>query len=94
MEIITQEVFVRLALEDVADAFEFSVGGEAAPLDPSKWTFSLNTSKTTVDVDMPAGVPANSVVWFSAMWFNQRKQTSPPATAQSTVIGGGMALAA
>jgi hypothetical protein len=54
----------------------------------------LNTSKTTVEVDMPAGVPANSVVWFSAMWFNQRKQTSTPATPVSTVIGGGMAMAA
>lgn len=68
--------------------------GPSAPLDPSQWVFAMNTSKTTVDVDLPAGVPANSQVWFTAMWFNQRKQTSPPATPQSTVIGGGMAMAA
>ena len=68
--------------------------GAIAPLDPSQWVFAMNTSKTTVYVDLPAGVPANSQVWFTAMWFNQRKQTSPPATAQSTVIGGGYAMAA
>lgn len=68
--------------------------GATAPQDASQWTFAMNTSKTAVDVLLPAGVPANSVVWFTAMWFNQRKQTSPPATVQSVVIGGGYAAKA
>ena len=66
--------------------------GETAPQDPSKWTWAMDTSKTATEVELPAGVPVNSIVWFTAMWFNQRKATSPPATAQSPVIGGGMSM--
>lgn len=68
--------------------------GPTAPLQPSEWTFLANTSKSTVDADIPATVPANSNVWLTAFWFNARKQSSPPAAPQSTSIGGGLAMAA
>jgi hypothetical protein len=97
---------VKLKLKDITDlerrgkpegvdgaAIVYHVG-ETAPLDPTKWVFLMNTSKTTVDAELPAGVPANSSVWFTAMWFNQRKESSPPATAQQAFIGGGLSAMA
>jgi hypothetical protein len=59
-----------------------------------QWTFLANTSKGTVDADIPATVPTGSNVWLTAFWFNARKQSSRPAAPQSTSIGGGMAMAA
>lgn len=64
------------------------------PADPSAWVFLVNTSKTIVDLDIPASVPAGAKLWLTAFWFNNRKQASPAATPQSTRISDGLAQAA
>jgi hypothetical protein len=68
--------------------------GEEAPADPSQWIFALNTSKTLMDVQIPASVTAGSKVWLTAFWFNARKQSSPAALPESTRVSDGMAQAA
>lgn len=68
--------------------------GAAPPADPLDWSLMLNTSRTVVDLEFPSTVPAGSLVWISAFWFNARKQTSPAAAIQSTNIAGGLAMAA
>jgi hypothetical protein len=65
--------------------------GATAPSDPAEWTFAMNTSTTTFDVDLPASVPAGSQVWLSAFWFNARKDASPAATPESACISDGLA---
>ncbi len=64
------------------------------PADPSAWVFLVNTSKTLIDLDIPANVAAGAKVWLTAFWFNNRKQTGPAATPQSTRISDGLAQAA
>ncbi len=71
----------------------YHVGAES-PNDPSQWTFAKITSKTKVDVTIPASVPAGSKVWLTAFWFNARKETSIAATSESTRIADGLASAA
>lgn len=68
--------------------------GETAPLDPTVWIFAMNVSRTTFDVEIPSSIPANSTIWLTAFWFNARKESSPAASPESTVIAGGMSQAA
>ena len=68
--------------------------GAEAPADPAAWSYAFNTSKTVFDIDFPASVAVGAKVWVTAFWFNPRKQSSPPATPQSTHIGAGLAMAA
>jgi hypothetical protein len=105
----TQNRTVTLKLKDITDmerrgkpvgvdgaTIVYAIG-PSAPLEASEWIFLKNTSRTTEIAELPEGVPAGSTVWFTAFWFNQRKQSSLLATAVSTIIGGsagGMALAA
>lgn len=57
--------------------------GEEAPTDPLQWVFALNTSKPVFDLDFPTGIEAGTRIWMTAVWFNNRMETSPPAVAQS-----------
>jgi len=68
--------------------------GEAAPSEVAQWVFLQNTSKTILDVEIPASVAAGSKVWFSAFWFNAKKQTSPSAIPEHTRVVDGLAQAA
>jgi hypothetical protein len=68
--------------------------GETNPPDPALWAFLTNTSKTALDVEIPATVAAGAKVWLTAFWFNNRKESSPAATPESTRISDGLAQAA
>ncbi len=68
--------------------------GTVPPSDPSSWVFLVNTSKTIVDLDIPANVAAGTKLWLTAFWFNARKQAGPAATPQSARINDGLAQAA
>ncbi len=68
--------------------------GATPPADPLEWSLMTNTSKTVIDLEFPSTVPAGSLVWITAFWFNARKQSGPAAAFQSTNIAGGMAMAA
>jgi len=72
----------------------YHVSQAAPPNDPAVWTFLENTSKTALDVQIPASVPVGSRVWLTAFWFNNRKQASPAATFESTIISEQYAAAA
>ncbi len=68
--------------------------GTVPPSDPSSWVFLANTSKTVVDLDIPANVAPGAKVWLTAFWFNNRKEAGPAATPQSARISDGLAQAA
>lgn len=72
----------------------FSFVGAAAPTEESAWNFEGNTGRTRVDVTFPAGTAAGARVWFTAFWFNQRKERGPAANPVGTNIPGGAAMAA
>ncbi len=68
--------------------------GETVPSDPAQWTFAMNVSRTVFDVELPASVAAASKVWLTAFWFNARKESSPAASPEYTVISDGVSQAA
>ena len=72
----------------------FSFVGTSAPTDEANWKFEGNTTRTVVDVLFPATVVPGAKVWFTAFYFNARKQRGPAATAVGTNIAGGSAMAA
>jgi hypothetical protein len=72
----------------------FSFTGPSAPTTESAWNFEGVTSKTRLDITFPDTIAPGSQVWFTAFWFNGRKQDGPAATPVSTNIPGGAAMAA
>ena len=67
--------------------------GETAPSTESDWTFQGNTNKTTIDVSFPPTVEPGAKVWFTAFFYNGRKQSGLAAVAVSTNLPGGSAMA-
>jgi len=67
----------------------FSFVGEEAPLSATDFKFEGNTGKTTIDVEVPATVPAGSTVWFTCFYFNNRKESGPAASPIAKTLGGG-----
>jgi len=97
---------VKLRLFDVTDpvrrrrppgtdgAAIFSFVGVTAPTEESGWNFEGNTGVTDISINFPPATPAGAKVWFSAFWFNQRKQRGPAAAPVGTNMPGGAAMAA
>jgi hypothetical protein len=78
----------------VSGAAVYSFVGAVPPTDERAWTFEALTSRVKIDVEFPSRVTPGSRVWFTAFWFNQRKQRGPAATPVTTNLQGGMAMAA
>lgn len=78
----------------VAGASVFSHVGPTAPTAEDDWTFEGLTGRTTVTVTFPAATAPGAKVWFTARWFNARKQNGPAADPVGTNIPGGGAMAA
>jgi hypothetical protein len=72
----------------------FSFVGANPPAEESGWKFEGNITRTAVDVAFPSGTAAGAKVWFTAFWFNERKQRGPAATPVTTNIPGNGAMAA
>ena len=72
----------------------YSFVGAVPPTDEAAWRFEGITSRTRVDVSFPSTVAPGSQVWFTAFWFNERKQNGPAATKVTTNLPGGGAMAA
>jgi hypothetical protein len=70
----------------------FSYVGEEAPTDPTAFKFEGNTGRTEVSVTFPASVEVGQTVWFSAFFFNNRKQSGPAATPISATLGAGATM--
>ena len=64
----------------------FSYTGPVAPLDPAAYAFQMNTGKTTVSVEFPATLTPGTKVWLIALFFNQRKASSPACTPVEATI--------
>jgi hypothetical protein len=78
----------------VTGAAVFSFVGAVAPTDSAAWKFEGNTSRTVLDVTFPGTTAPGARVWFTAFWFNQKKQSSPACAPTGTNIPGGSAMAA
>jgi hypothetical protein len=63
----------------VDGASVFSFVGAVPPDNEAEWTFEGVASKTTINITFPAGTAPGARVWFTAFWFNGRKQTGPAA---------------
>jgi len=69
--------------------------GETAPTSVSDWTFEGNTTRTIVNIDIPASVTPGTKVWITAFWFNTKAESGPATPPVSTNIpGGGLSQAA
>ena len=53
-----------------------------------------NSGRTRIDITFPSGITPGSKVWFTAFWFNEKKQAGPTTTPVGTNIPGGAAMAA
>jgi hypothetical protein len=78
----------------VDGASVFSFVGATAPDQESEWNFEGVTTKTVVNIVFPAATAPGAKVWFTAFWFNERKQNGPAAAPVGTNIPGGAAMAA
>lgn len=80
--------------DGVAGASVFSFVGPTPPAELSAWMFVGNTSRTGMDVQFDAQVPAGAVVWLTACWFNGKAQNGPACSPVNTNLPGGGAVAA
>lgn len=70
----------------------FTFVGATPPDEVEAWTFQGNTGRAEFDVTFPGTVAAGAVVWFTAFWFNPRKQSGPACPPVSTNLPGGGVL--
>lgn len=81
--------------DGVKGATVFYHVGATAPNELKDWTFHTNTTKTTLDVDLPPSVAAGSQIWFTAFWRNPKDESGPATTPVSTFMNyGGLSMAA
>ena len=73
----------------VSGASVFSFVGANPPAELSGWKFEGNTGRTTIDVLFPTSVASGATVWFTAFWFNPRKQQGPACDPVSANLPGG-----
>jgi hypothetical protein len=78
----------------VNGAAVYSFVGAVPPTDERAWTFEGLTSKVKVSVTFPSDVAPGAQVWFTAFWFNERKQNGPAATKVTTNVQGGGVMVA
>jgi hypothetical protein len=78
----------------VDGASVFSFVGATPPDETSEWNFEGVTAKTVVNVAFPPATAPGAKVWFTAFWFNERKQSGPASAPVGTNIPGGGAMAA
>jgi hypothetical protein len=70
----------------------FSYVGTEAPTDPAAFKFEGNTGRTEVAVTFPASVEVGATVWFTAFFFNNRKQSGPACMPISATLGAGSVM--
>ena len=69
--------------------------GAVPPAELTAWTFEGNTGRTVVDIVFPPTLAAGATVWFTAYWFNPRKQAGPNTTPIcANLPGGSVSMAA
>ena len=79
----------------VIGAALFSYIGATPPVDIGGWQPEGMTGKTNVTISFANSNPPGTKVWFSAYWFNGRKESGPSTPPVSTYLqGGSMSMAA
>jgi hypothetical protein len=80
----------------VFGASVFSFVGETAPTDIGAWKFEGNTGRVKeIEVVFPSTLAKGTTVWFTAFWFNGRKQSGPAcAPISANLPGGSVSMAA
>ena len=73
----------------VTGAMIYSYVGAAPPVDMGAWTLEGMTGKTEQSITFASSNPGGTKVWFSAYWFNTRKQTGPMSVPITTNLQGG-----
>ncbi len=79
---------------DGATVFAYFGPTPPAPSDTDAWTFKGNTGRTTTEIAFPPEIESGATAWFTAFWFNTRKQSGPAAMPISTQIPGSLPQAA
>jgi hypothetical protein len=73
----------------------YSFVGAVPPTEETAWKFEGLVSRVNkIPIAFPSTVAPGSQVWFTAFWFNERKQNGPAATKVTTNLPGGAAMAA
>ncbi len=73
----------------------FSHVGATPPASIEVWKFEGNSGRTVVEVAFDDSVAPGALVWFTAFWFNNRKQSGPACDPVSVnIAGGGVSMAA
>ncbi len=79
----------------VSGAAILSYTGLTPPANLGDWKLEGLASKTSFDVNFPAGLAPGATVWLSSYWFNERKQPGPASAPLSIMFGAaGGAMAA
>ncbi len=79
---------------DGATVLTFLGSTPPAPEDIPAWTFQGNTGRTSLTVNFDPSVESGTTAWFTAFWFNTRKQSGPATLPVSTQIPGSLPQAA
>jgi hypothetical protein len=58
--------------------------GEDQPLARVKWSVATQSSRARLTVTLPTSIPGGTKVWFTATWWNRRRDSSPFATPVAT----------
>jgi hypothetical protein len=80
---------------NVTGAAILTAFGSVPPLlsDPSLWTWRGNISRVTTTIDF-ANAPSGTTAWITAVWFNAKSESGPPALPVSVQVPGQLAEAA
>ena len=102
VQIVSQSGFtVRIRLRDTdgarrgraahtAGASVFTFAGDEPPTDRGQWKFERSTGRVDkIDITFPATLTPGTKVWFTALWFNGRKQSGPMAQPIAANVAGG-----
>jgi hypothetical protein len=75
---------------NVAGATILSFVGDVPPDDVNGWKFEGNTTKVFFPIEFPVTVVPGTKVWITAVWYNTKGQSGPPADPFGTHIAGGI----
>lgn len=69
----------------------FSFVGEDPPAGTTGWHFDGGTGRNTADIQFASTLAPGAKVWFTAFYFNPRKESGPATAPVGTNIPGGSA---
>jgi hypothetical protein len=101
LRVVTNRVTIQLTDEptgrfgkppQVLLATVFYHVGEEYPVKQVKWALAMQSTRARFTVTLPPSIPAGTTVWFSAIWHNHRRDSSPYATPVATCTSYGVPM--